>query len=778
MRGLAYNIASTPRQVSPAQPIKFNGWPLGLNTILPASQISKGELSECLNFKVNRGGQLETRAPFTKHTSAATTSNSPVKRFAILPIGGTEYELLIDDNDRLYYSNAGTPTLIGTLEANAQLIAFKGVVLVLDGSYIKYLDGVSSVKIAYDDGTGTSGYQFNNRTGDDDTHTDLGNGTITRVASKFTSQAWDSGYTIPLTKVFVSLQRAGNGYTGTDNVDVDVHVRKVSDNSSIGNVTLVSAPLATNLPATLTEFEATFAAGDLDPNTAYYCSVEYNNGDATHHVEVHASTVASGGVGYNYDGSWNAETTKDPLIGLKPGMPPKGAFGEVHDGRPFIAGDPDNLGYVWFGNLTYLDWSTNNGGGYIGAVDDDANGYEVGALKSIYEDLYIFGTQEQPYLAKLSGAAPSYWEINALYQRTWTTQELLADTLNDLWFASENGIDALSGVQEYGDLRGWSYSEQIFDRIRDYFVSTTAMAAYNPKDGQYMLYMPTHPRIVVVHVKNPVPDQTGSIPRVRYPISEYEITLDILTDSDTYKWTASGSGTNEYYLTTAAGGDPSFDCQPDFIKLDGIKLAEGTVGSLNDHEWDYGDNDGLGYSTVYVRDDSGDPDASGVDIRTILAPSCIAEAKDDIYVGGNDGYVYKLDRSDYKDMSEHQIWFDARTIYTRTAFGDINLVHQAVDVAGEYGGLATLKVYANDQILSSTEEYSYSLVLDDRLILSDLTGVDVEDAYFSVEPAATYLHNVMNIICRSFQAQVTNIYLSGAPVYINSIGFNARVMQI
>ena len=38
----------------------------------------------------------------------------------------------------------------------------------------------------------------------------------------------------------------------------------------------------------------------------------------------------------------------------------------------------------------------------------------------------------------------------------------------------------------------------------------------------------------------------------------------------------------------------------------------GTVGSLVDHGWDWGDNDSLGYSTLYVRDDTGDPDTSGV----------------------------------------------------------------------------------------------------------------------------------------------------------------------
>jgi len=81
------------------------------------------------------------------------------------------------------------------------------------------------------------------------------------------------------------------------------------------------------------------------------------------------------------------------------------------------------------------------------------------------------------------------------------------------------------------------------------------------------------------------------------------------------KWTASGSGTNEYYATTIGGGDPGLteplviygqlsDASPGSETL----LTNGTLGSLNDHEWDWGDNDSLGFSTVYFADATGDPD--------------------------------------------------------------------------------------------------------------------------------------------------------------------------
>lgn len=79
--------------------------------------------------------------------------------------------------------------------------------------------------------------------------------------------------------------------------------------------------------------------------------------------------------------------------------------------------------------------------------------------------------------------------------------------------------------------------------------------------------------------------------------------------SSAWSWTASGSGTNEYYLRTAASGDPGFTTKPAGILIDGSDATEGTVGSLAAGEWDYGDNDTLGYNTVYVRlSDGTDPD--------------------------------------------------------------------------------------------------------------------------------------------------------------------------
>lgn len=84
--------------------------------------------------------------------------------------------------------------------------------------------------------------------------------------------------------------------------------------------------------------------------------------------------------------------------------------------------------------------------------------------------------------------------------------------------------------------------------------------------------------------------------------------------------------TTTYYLEAAAGGDPSL-VEPtgtvsddlyseDIVAGTVTKIAEGTtIAALTDHQWKWGDADALGYSTVYFRDDSGDPDTTGVTLE-------------------------------------------------------------------------------------------------------------------------------------------------------------------
>lgn len=91
---------------------------------------------------------------------------------------------------------------------------------------------------------------------------------------------------------------------------------------------------------------------------------------------------------------------------------------------------------------------------------------------------------------------------------------------------------------------------------------------------------------------------------------------DGLEGSPVFKWTASGSGTNEYYCELFGGGNPSLT-EPSTLYEDKAVATNGTAGSLSAGEWDYADNDSLGYSTIYIRlTDGTDPDTKAVGFVT------------------------------------------------------------------------------------------------------------------------------------------------------------------
>jgi len=83
------------------------------------------------------------------------------------------------------------------------------------------------------------------------------------------------------------------------------------------------------------------------------------------------------------------------------------------------------------------------------------------------------------------------------------------------------------------------------------------------------------------------------------------------TDDDHDKralvWRLSTGGTNEWYLVTAADGDPGLsEITYFYYTIDGTETlgTAGTVGSLGaQHNWDWVDGDTLGFSTLYVRSD-------------------------------------------------------------------------------------------------------------------------------------------------------------------------------
>jgi hypothetical protein len=84
-----------------------------------------------------------------------------------------------------------------------------------------------------------------------------------------------------------------------------------------------------------------------------------------------------------------------------------------------------------------------------------------------------------------------------------------------------------------------------------------------------------------------------------------------LVDGASNFWTASGSGTDEFYYNQTIS-----QIEPNAVLINGVVTAKAAnaLGSLAAGEWSWGDNDTLGTKTIYVRlSDGADPDSKSAD---------------------------------------------------------------------------------------------------------------------------------------------------------------------
>jgi hypothetical protein len=112
--------------------------------------------------------------------------------------------------------------------------------------------------------------------------------------------------------------------------------------------------------------------------------------------------------------------------------------------------------------------------------------------------------------------------------------------------------------------------------------------------------------------------------------------LPISIRTSAYRWVVSGSGTNEYYLELAGGGNPGLT-EPTNVQANAVNMAAGTGGALAAGQWDWDDNDTLGFNTVYVRlSDGTDPDSKSRDYLTYTQP---AVAGDNVRIPAGSGAI-------------------------------------------------------------------------------------------------------------------------------------------
>lgn len=177
--------------------------------------------------------------------------------------------------------------------------------------------------------------------------------------------------------------------------------------------------------------------------------------------------------------------------------------------------------------------------------------------------------------AATPGATPWYDMTIQLRQGASTViaSTVVSNAANRLWHDVTLTLSAAesANITDYADLR-----------VRVHFDNRT--------DESTSIAISVHVTRIVLEVKHKSARATLIEPLDR----------NLIDGVRAFKWTASGSGTNEYYLTDASSNEPNLD-EPYRVVEDHAGLAAGTPGSLAAGEFGWGDNDSLGFNTVYVR---------------------------------------------------------------------------------------------------------------------------------------------------------------------------------
>jgi len=127
-------------------------------------------------------------------------------------------------------------------------------------------------------------------------------------------------------------------------------------------------------------------------------------------------------------------------------------------------------------------------------------------------------------------------------------------------------------------------------------------------------------------VHDPGRNGTSASAKLTWNFNNCEVSAGIDLATSRYQWNRSTANKNEWYVTRADGSNPSLN-KPDSGVVDGYYMCassgesnagheRGTVGSLAyEKQFGYGDEDSLGYSTVYVRSTEGNPTTLGWSLR-------------------------------------------------------------------------------------------------------------------------------------------------------------------
>lgn len=558
-------------------PLVFGPFVGGLVTSRPAEELGRGECTAFTNIVIDGKGLPRTRPGFSLVCTGLTGS---VYSIGDARVDGTWYTFVstIDDSGaspvyRLYRVTAGTATQIGSdsvFEGPITFASLQDFLIVFDTSYVKYWDG-TLLGLLTDRGIGSTAYLINNYMGEMATEYIqsyvMVYAGVKSVGVKFTTPAWSAGFTMPPLTFRFRAAKTGNGaYSpyATSSYKPKMVIRK-------GDGTLMASKdlmVLTDLPtvvleptsvATFKAYEYTFEESEivnpLEPSTEYYLCYEHAYGDVTNHTKIHITgNVASLGYASGtlpptsftaISGGYTGGVTNPcPTFSLTGEIPFKLETGVASASRIFaIEGvNGENPGRIWYcGAGNPFDWSSPNFGGYMDT------GLDIAAIVAYYGNVWVFGSGKAPSLSRITGDMPSEYSMSPSIQAVSSHQRAVVVTQDDVLFYHMAGVDSISTVQEYGDIRSINRSDNISDVLAAEY-DTNAFAGFDPHFGVYVLKVSdgTKQRLYAFHPR------VAGRRTAMFPASKWELNLPLVSGA-TQEVTGLGRGEHGMYLGTDNG---------------------------------------------------------------------------------------------------------------------------------------------------------------------------------------------------------------------------------
>lgn len=406
-------------------------------------------------------------------------------------------------------------------------------------------------------------------------------------------------------------------------------------------------------------------------------------------------------------------------------------------------------GVSFAGQSNYTVFRSHFTGGVYGVISDaptyGANGYNT-TIVSI-EDNYFAGTSYTAFV-KVAGRTPNLKIQKNTFAGLIATHIDIRDGGDELTDKLTYGVAINQNHFENGDentkfiymkddkSKGWAGVE-----IKNNTIAIDADAAGSPGIIGMDLYRVKNAEIAGnvmsngggAGVSTPIFCQANSTCRDFSFGTNYlnRITYHILR-SASYKWTISGSGTGEYYLQAAAGGDPGIK-EPDRIRVNGTHFVPGTAGSLAASEWDWGDNDTLGYSTVYLRmSDDSDPDDLTIpddEEPEIFSNNTVMGCYDDAYVSG--GIIMEHVRFTVDEKLFDSVTHPSYNLTQDFSGADANATIHVMNVLGSHAPLdrpprmVLVQMQARDSDSLAPGGANYVRLMKDNTTVDDGLWVDL-----------------------------------------------------